>query len=100
VIESSGTKFTQVLDASARLPAVRIDRAAYLRAALKRHCSVEQIERAIAQTPAAAGVSLSVIEKVAATSIRFKTAKVALLVPFGVSGCQAVRWLTFLGRCG
>jgi hypothetical protein len=90
-IESAGTKFTQVLDASARLPGVRIDRAAYLRAALKRHCSVEQIERAIAQTPAAAGISRSVIEKVAATSIRFETAKVTgLSTAAGIPGGLAI----------
>jgi len=90
-IESDGTKFTQVLDASARLPGVRIDRAAYLRTALKRHCSSEQIERAIAQTPAAAGISPSVIEKVAATSIRFETAKVTgLSTAAGIPGGLAI----------
>lgn len=90
-IESDGTKFTQVLDASARLPGVRIDRAAYLRTALKRHCSSEQIERAIAQTPAAAGISPSVIGKVAATSIRFETAKVTgLSTAAGIPGGLAI----------
>ena len=34
-IENPGTKFTQVLDAAAKLPGVRINRSAYLRAALK-----------------------------------------------------------------
>jgi len=90
-IESSGTKFTQMLDASARLPGVRVNRATFLRAALKRHCSVEQIERAIAQTPAAAGVSRSIIERVAATSIRFETAKVTgLSTAAGIPGGLAM----------
>ena len=90
-VELSVTNFTQVLDASARLPGVRIDRAAYLRAALKRHCSSEQIEQAIAQTPAAAGISLSVIETVATTSIRYETVKVTgLSTAAGISGGLAI----------
>lgn len=75
-VESPGSKFTQVLDASARLPGVRIDRAAYLRSALKRYCSVEQIERAVAESPAAAGVPLKIITEVANTSVAFETSKV------------------------
>jgi CheY-specific phosphatase CheX len=55
---------------------VKIDRAAYLRGALKRHCTPEQIERAIATSPAAAGVSLKVITEAANTSITFETSKV------------------------
>src|SRR5690606_33671307 len=42
-IESPGTTFAQVLDAAARLPGVRVDRAAYLRLALSRYCSEEQL---------------------------------------------------------
>ena len=74
-IENPGSKFTQVLDASAKLPGVRINRASYLRAALTRYCSEEQIERAIAESPAAAGVPLEVITEVANTSIAFETTK-------------------------
>ncbi|GHG41683.1 hypothetical protein GCM10012320_04280 [Sinomonas cellulolyticus] len=76
-IENPGSKFTQVLDASAKLPGVRINRAAYLRAALKRYCPAEQIERAIAYSPAGAGVPLEVITEIANTSIAFEASKVA-----------------------
>ncbi|MDR7251907.1 hypothetical protein J2X46_000883 [Nocardioides sp. BE266] len=90
-IEVASTKFTQILDASARLPGVRIDRSAYLRTALKRHCSEEQIAQAIAQTPAAAGIPRSVIEKVARTSIRFETAKVTgISAAAGIPGGMAM----------
>lgn len=75
-IEHPGAKFSQVLNVAARLPGVRINRASYLRVALKRHCTEEQIERAIAETPAAAGVSLEIITEVAKTSIRYETSKV------------------------
>lgn len=74
-IENPGSKFIQVLEASARMPGVRINRAAYLRAALKRYCSEAQIEEAIATTPAAAGISLEIITQAANTSIKFETTK-------------------------
>lgn len=74
-VESPGSRFTQVLDASAKLPGVRINRASYLLAALKRYCPEEQIERAIAESPAGAGVPLEVITEIANTSIAFETSK-------------------------
>jgi hypothetical protein len=75
-LESSATKFSQVLDAAAKLPGVRIDRASYLRTALKRYCTDEEIERAVADNPAAAGISAEVIKEVANTSISYETSKV------------------------
>lgn len=89
-VENSGTKFSQVLDAAAKLPGVRINRAAYLRKALKRYCTDEQIERAIAQNPAAAGISSDIIKEVANTSIGYETSKVTGLsalagIPGGVA---------------
>lgn len=75
-IEKTGSNFTQVLEAAAKLPGVRISRAAYLRAALKRHCTEDQIEMAIASSPAAAGIPLKVIAEVANTSIAYETSKV------------------------
>lgn len=75
-IENPGSKFTQVLDAAAKLPGVRIDRASYLRSALRRHCTEEQVERAIAESPAAAGIPLRVITEAANASIKYETSKV------------------------
>lgn len=75
-IESPGSKFSQVLDAAAKLPGVRINRASYLRTALKRHCTEEQIERAIAESPAAAGIPLQLLDEIASTSISYETSKV------------------------
>ncbi|WP_210418263.1 hypothetical protein [Ruania zhangjianzhongii] len=74
-IQRRATSFPQVLDAAAKLPGVRIDRATYLRAALRRHCDAEQIERAVADTPAAAGVPLTTITAVANGSITTKQAR-------------------------
>jgi hypothetical protein len=75
-IENPGSNFTQLLDAAAKLPGVRISRAAYLRTALKRHCTEEQTAQAIADSPAAAGVPIEVITEIANTSIAYETSKV------------------------
>lgn len=75
-LENPGSKFTEVLEAAAKLPGVRINRGAYLRNALKRYCTEDQIERAIAESPAAAGVPFKVITDVANTSITYETTKV------------------------
>lgn len=75
-IEPASSRFTQLLDGAARMPGVRIDRAAYLRSALSRHCSNAQIEHAITESPAAAGIPPKVISEAARTSIKFETGKV------------------------
>lgn len=75
-LEQPGSSFPQVLDLAAKLPGVRVDREAYLRAALKRHCTAEQVDRAVSESPAAAGVSMKVITEVANGSITYETSKV------------------------
>ncbi|MCX4680775.1 hypothetical protein OG413_36800 [Streptomyces sp. NBC_01433] len=62
---------------AARLPGVRSDREAYLRTALARHCAEDELRRAIEETPAAAGILLAVLDRVANESIRYETAKVS-----------------------
>ncbi|MCX7522061.1 hypothetical protein OSC27_07190 [Microbacterium sp. STN6] len=75
-IAPAASKLSQALDAAAKMPGVRINRAAYLRTALKRHCTEEQIERAVAESPASAGIPLQIIADVANTSIVYETSKV------------------------
>ncbi|MGO4245665.1 hypothetical protein AB4Y87_00500 [Paenarthrobacter sp. RAF54_2] len=90
-IANPGSNFSQVLDAAAKLPGVRIDRTAYLRAALKRYCTEEQIEKAIADSPAAAGIPLKAITEIANTSITYETSKVTGLSALaGIPGGLAV----------
>ena len=85
------SKFTQTLEAAAQLPGVRIDRRAYLRASLKRYCTEEQIERAIATTPAAAGIAMDVIATVATSSIKYEANKAtALSTAAGLPGGWAI----------
>lgn len=77
MLEKSGTAFSKTLNAAAAMPGVRIHRDAYLRRELKRYCTEAQIERAIAESPAAAGIPGYVITQVANTSIKYETGKAA-----------------------
>lgn len=49
--ENAESRFSALLAGAARLPGVRVDREAYLRAALARHCSEDQLRRAMEETP-------------------------------------------------
>ncbi|MFD5252045.1 hypothetical protein ACFWM5_04275 [Streptomyces bobili] len=90
-IENPESRFSAVLLAAARLPGVRINRETYLRSALARHCSEDDIRRAIDETPAAAGISVEVLDKLANDSIRFETGKVsALSAAAGIPGVFAL----------
>ncbi|MFF3983549.1 hypothetical protein ACFY0B_02885 [Streptomyces sp. NPDC001797] len=90
-VENPESRFSAVLLAAAKLPGVRVHREAYLRSALARHCSEDDIRRAIEETPAAAGISAEVLDKVANDSIRYETAKVsALSAAAGIPGVLAL----------
>ncbi|MFF8318452.1 hypothetical protein ACF06V_14935 [Streptomyces bobili] len=90
-VENPESRFFALLLAAAKLPGVRIHREAYLRSALARHCSEDDIRRAIEETPAAAGITVEVLDKVANYSIRYETAKVsALSAAAGIPGIIAL----------
>lgn len=90
-VTQTGFGFSQLLEAAARLPGVRIDRAEYLRKALHRHCTDEQVARAITESPAAAGIPLEVICEAADSSIKFETSKVtAVSAVAGIPGGWAL----------
>ncbi|MGX5209410.1 hypothetical protein ACWKT3_12000 [Streptomyces violaceus] len=90
-VENAESRFFTLLLAAAKLPGVRIDREAYLRSALARRCSEEQVRRAIDETPAAAGIPVDLLDKAAGDSIRYETAKVsALSAAAGVPGAFAL----------
>ncbi|MGW0414202.1 hypothetical protein ACWDZX_23440 [Streptomyces collinus] len=90
-VENPESRFFTVLLAAAKLPGVRIHREAYLRTALARHCTEDEIRRAIEETPAAAGITVDVLEKAANDSIRYETAKVsALSAAAGIPGIFAL----------
>ncbi|MFK0115731.1 hypothetical protein [Streptomyces sp. NPDC090994] len=90
-IENPESRFFTLLLAAAKLPGVRIDRETYLRSALARHCSEDDIRRAVEETPAAAGIRAEVLDKAANDSIRYETAKVsALSAAAGIPGILAL----------
>lgn len=91
ITENPESRFSAVLVGAARLPGVRINRDAYLRSALARHCSEDEIHRAISENPAAAGISLKVLDRVANESIRYETAKVS-----AISAAAGIPGLLFL----
>ena len=68
--------FFHMLNVAANIPGVHIDREKYLRSALQRYCTDEQIEQAIAQNPAAAGVPSEAVSHVANAAINLETAEV------------------------
>ncbi|RSS85967.1 hypothetical protein EF904_34980, partial [Streptomyces sp. WAC05950] len=78
-IENPELRFSAALVRAANLPGVRINREAYLRQALGRHCSEEQIRQAIEETPAAAGIPSEVLDKAANDSISYETTKASAL---------------------
>ncbi|MBT1091690.1 hypothetical protein [Streptomyces sp. Tu102] len=89
--ENPESRFSAVLVGSAKLPGVRIHREAYLRRALARYCSEDEIRKAIAETPAAAGISIDVLDRAANDSIRYETTKVsALSAAAGLPGFMAL----------
>ncbi|MFG2869585.1 hypothetical protein [Streptomyces sp. NPDC048338] len=89
--ENPESRFSTVLVGAARLPGVRIQREAYLRRALSRYCSEDEIHRAVKETPAAAGITLDVLDKAANDSILYETAKAsALSAAAGLPGILAL----------
>ncbi|MFJ3929335.1 hypothetical protein [Streptomyces sp. NPDC090029] len=91
VSENPESRFSAVMVGAARLPGVRIHREAYLRKALARYCSEDEIRRAVEETPAAAGLTTELLGRAADDSIRYETAKVsALSAAAGVPGFLAL----------
>lgn len=86
-MENPELRFSAALVRAAGLPGVRINREAYLRQALGRHCSEDAIRRAIEETPAAAGIPAEVLDKAANDSINYETTKAsALSAAAGIPG--------------
>ncbi|MCQ6555493.1 hypothetical protein NPS70_20165 [Streptomyces sp. C10-9-1] len=91
VSENPESRFSAVMVGAARLPGVRIHREAYLRKALARYCTEDEIRRAVEGTPAAAGLTTELLGRAADDSIRYETAKAsALSAAAGVPGFLAL----------
>ena len=83
--------FEDVLAAAAKMPGVHIDRESFLRSSLKKYCDDATIEKAIKESPAAAGIPLASIKRLANDSINYETAKVtAISTAAGIPGGLAM----------
>ena len=83
--------FESVLNAAAKAPLVRIDRAEFLRKQLSGRVSPETVNTAVERGPIAAGVPQDIIDKLAKGSIDFETMKVtAISAAAGLPGGAAI----------
>jgi hypothetical protein len=76
--DSAGlTVWNAILAGALKIPGARIDRASFLRSALTAQVSADVVEKAVATTPAKAGISKTVIKKAAQSSIAWHRAGVS-----------------------
>ncbi len=78
IVGGSNT-FELALKTAASFPTVRIDRNRFLARELKKFCSKEQIEIAINNNPAYAGVSVETINRIAKGCINYETNQVSAI---------------------
>jgi hypothetical protein len=69
--------WNRVLATALKAPGVRVDRGAFLLKALLPYCSLSDVERAIATTPAQAGISPEAVALAAESTIKWHRAGVA-----------------------
>lgn len=92
---NEGNTFELVLKTAASLPAVRIDRDKFLARELRKFCAEEQVELAITNNPACAGISVEKINRIAKGCINYETNQVSTIsfvagLPGGVVAVGAV----------
>lgn len=81
----------KVIKSAASLKVIRIDRGKFLRTELKKHCPNADIDRAVAETPGAAGIPPEILDAIAIETIDFETKKCsALSFAAGIPGGLAL----------
>lgn len=89
---TSGDTVARLISQAAQLPGVHVSRERYLRAALRRHCTEDQIRLALTSGPAAAAIPPTVLESLAKSAIRYETTKVTgLSTVAGIPGVSRVK---------
>lgn len=71
--------FEVVLRNAVQLPLVRIDRESFLRSALQKHFPEDIVNQAIAESPAAAGITTDQLNSIAYDSINYETTHVTAI---------------------
>lgn len=88
---SENVSFEMVLKTATGLPMVKIDRDEFLKSSLEKYFDQDTIDRAIAENPASAGISVEKINEIAKNSINYETTKVtALSAAAGIPGGLAM----------
>ena len=77
VVDKKTNKWNSIIKLALSLPGARVDREKFLRAQLSSHCDEEQVNEAIKDRPANAGIPLEIIDKIADSCIKWQTGKVA-----------------------
>lgn len=85
----------KIVKAAASLKMIRIDRGKFLRTELKKHCPDADIDLAVAESPASAGIPPEVLDAIAVEAIDFESKKCAALsfaagIPGGLALAAAV----------
>ena len=75
VADKKTRKWNSVIKLALSLPAARVDRDKFLRDQLTSYCDEKQVNDAIADRPANAGIPLEVIDKLADACIKWQTSK-------------------------
>jgi len=88
---NSNNTFELALSTATSLPMVHINREKFLRKELLKYCDEKQVESAILNNPAYAGIELPIIDKIARSCINYETNKVsAISFAAGIPGGLAM----------
>jgi len=86
-IKVADNQFEMVVKSVVGLPMIRIERDDFLEKELSKYCPQEQVQTAVEQNPASAGIDISIIDKIANSCINYETNKAsAISFATGVPG--------------
>jgi len=90
-VTAASKNFEKILRSSMELPYIKIDRASFLRKELSKYFIADVVDKAIATTPAQAGISVKGLEQIAKSCINNETSKVtAVSAAAGIPGFKAM----------
>ena len=89
--DSGATAWNRIVGASLAMPGAKVDRESFLRSQLMGYCEEEQIAKAIKDSPANAGISPELIDKLADACIKWQRYKAsAISFATGIPGGWAM----------
>lgn len=79
LIKTDGNVFQEIIEASVRVPGVRIDRKEFLIKNLSKHFQEDTVNMAVEYNPAKAGISTKDLHKIAKSCINYETKMVTVI---------------------